>query len=316
MLSVNRIKPVLKGIKTLIPGMSEFPGTGGTELPRYCYSVWLRHLSVLNTAGMVEYPKAISELGPGNSIGVGLAGLIGGAEKYYALDVVRHASNSHNLKVFEGLIPLLRNQEAIPDDDEFPRLLPRLASYDFPSNVFGSAYLADCLKEDRINRIRNTAGIVPDTIDEDSSINYLCPWFAPDVIRRESIDLVYSQAVLEHVDDLELTYSALHSWLRKGGYMSHQIDFKSHGLTDEWNGHLSYSPFAWRLIRGGRPYLINRQVLSTHLDMMKKHGFQILSVIPVRRTDGLTRSQLSRQYRDLSEEDFTTSSSHVVARKL
>jgi hypothetical protein len=51
------------------------------------------------------------------------------------------------------------------------------------------------------------------------------------------VDLIVSQAVLEHVDDLENTYDAFAQWLRPGGRMSHEIDFHSRGLTMPWNGH-------------------------------------------------------------------------------
>lgn len=32
--------------------------------------------------------------------------------------------------------------------------------------------------------------------------------------------MIFSQAVLEHVDDLEHTYKTLYRWLKKGGIMS------------------------------------------------------------------------------------------------
>ena len=44
-------------------------------------------------------PAVIAELGPGNSLGVGLAGLISGAEKYYGLDVVKYSSSSETLSI-------------------------------------------------------------------------------------------------------------------------------------------------------------------------------------------------------------------------
>ena len=76
---------------------------------------------------------------------------------------------------------------------------------------------------------------------------------------------MFSQSVLEHIDDLEGAYATLHKWLKPGGYMSHLIDFYSHGLTKEWNGHWALSDLTWGALKGRRPYLINRQLASrTH----------------------------------------------------
>ena len=79
---------------------------------------------------------------------------------------------------------------------------------------------------------------------------------APAALRPQSVDLILSQAVLEHVDDLEAVYRAMRIWLRQGGYLSHEIDFRSHDLTDDWNGHWACNELLWRIARGKKPYLI------------------------------------------------------------
>src|SRR5689334_3926898 len=74
----------------LVPGMQRLQeirsplrkrhlGTGGSSSARYCYSVWLRHLSMAARLGLNTDPKDVAELGPGHSIGVGLAALLSGA---------------------------------------------------------------------------------------------------------------------------------------------------------------------------------------------------------------------------------------------
>ena len=50
--------------------------------------------------------------------------------------------------------------------------------------------------------------------------------------------MVFYQAVLQHIDDLEETYKKIAQWLKPNGLMSHNIDFKSMGSADNWYGHL------------------------------------------------------------------------------
>jgi hypothetical protein len=42
-------------------------------------------------------------------------------------------------------------------------------------------------------------------------IQYHAPWFDARVIEPETVDMVYSQAVLEHVDELAGIYRAMHA---------------------------------------------------------------------------------------------------------
>ena len=249
---------------------------------RYCYSVWLRRLAILNKNGLNTNPTIIAELGPGDSMGVGLMALLTGANKYYAFDVVKQTSSEQNVALFDELITLLLNQSDIPGEIEFPRVHPQLISYNYPFNILTKERLANCLYDNRINQIRDNLLQHENLRKEESFLHYFCPWYESSIIDKESVDMIYSQAALEHVDDLNNTYDAMYQWLKPGGVMSHQIDFKSHGTSKNWNGHWSYSDFEWKLIRGNKTYLINREPLSTHIDLLKKKGFKIISVIPVK----------------------------------
>jgi len=81
------LKPVLKGVATMVPGLHRLlarPGGGSTDSAEYCYGVWLKHLTFLWQSGMREMPSSVAELGPGDSLGVGLAALLSGASRFYA----------------------------------------------------------------------------------------------------------------------------------------------------------------------------------------------------------------------------------------
>ncbi len=298
------LQPIIVGLRSYLPGSLATIGVdplrkpGGTAAAAYCYSVWLRHLCEARLHGLDTSPRAVAEIGPGASLGVGLAALLTGAERYYALDAVPRTSDERNLQVQRDLVALLDARAAIPGEESYPRLKPALPDYAFPG-----AILTD-------DRLRGAArSLVP------GAVTYVCPWERVDALPAASVDWIISQAVLEHVNDLDLVYRAMARWLRPGGVMSHQIDFKSHGTAKTWDGHRHYGDLVWKIIRGKRPYLINRAPLATHLRLLALHDFEVRHVDRTTTPATLTREQMAPQFRSLSEDDLTTSSAYVLAVK-
>ena len=312
------IKPLLRGIATYIPGLYKLAsrGTGGTISARYCYSVWLRHLTMAYKNGLSTQPDAIAELGPGDSLGIGLAALISGANNYYAFDIVEYASNKRNIEIFDELVNLFKKREKIPDETEFPRVKPYLESYEFPNHILTDERLNEALKQDRIESIRNALLNLGSGNRNNIQISYFVPWYDSKVIKEESIDMIYSQAVMEHVDDLAYTYEILYRWLKPGGFMSLVIDFKSHGTAKEWNGHWAYSDFVWRLIKGKRHYLLNRQPLSAHISLLQKFGFEVVCDMKTKDTSGIERKRLASRFKNMSDDDLITSTAFIQAVKM
>ena len=97
--------------------------------------------------------------------------------------------------------------------------------------------------------------------------------------------------------------------------MSHQIDFRSHNLTDEWNGHWAYPNWLWALIVGRRPYLINREPHSEHVKIMQEKEYEIECDLVKLMSNGIPRSKLSAEWKGLSDEDFKCSEAFIQARK-
>lgn len=306
------LRPLLEGAATFVPGMMRLARrrTGGTDSARYCYSVWLRHLALAARGGLGEFPRCVAELGPGDSIGIGLAALVSGVERYLGLDLVKFANLERNLSVLDELVELFARRSPIPDQEEFPEIRPRLDRYGFPADVLPEGRLAQALRSDRLDAIRRS---LREPGAPGSLIEYHAPWTDPDVATEASVDMILSQAVLEHVDGLDAAYGAMRRWLRPGGLVSHQIDFRSHGMATEWNGHWAYSDLAWRIVRGARPYLLNRQPRSTHVRLLEAHGFRIVYQQKATRDSGIARRRLARRFRDMSEEDLTTSGWFVQA---
>ena len=273
-----KVRAVVKGALTWLPGFHRLGNrhTGGTVEARYCYSVWMRHLRIVVGTQGTKVPNCVAELGPGDSLGIGLAAMLSGANRYFALDRKAFANPQTNLAILDGLLALFRARAPIPDDSEFPGVFPKLHTYAFPSDILGEAHLAHCLEPRRVQAIRRATAGEPSIAGEPVEIRYLAPWNEAGTILPESVDWVFSQAVLEHVDDVSAAYSALMKWLRAGGLMSHSIDYCCHGLTGDWNGHWSIPDWLWTIVRGRRAYLINRLPHSAHVQAMRESGFRII----------------------------------------
>lgn len=320
MISTKRL---LFNAATFIPGVSRLPrvqrvfkkhsiGTHGTNEARYCYSVWLRHLSCGAANGLDTNPRAVAELGPGDSIGIGIAAVLTGVERYYAFDLVAHANTPRNLQIFDGLVELFRARADIPNGAEYPRVRPTLSDYRYPMDLLAEERMRAALDPRRLAIIRES---IMNTDSRDSMIQYRAPWSTQAAVERDSLDMVFSQAVLEHVDGLPEVYRAMYAWLKPGGYMSHQIDFKCHDHAREWNGHWAYSDFMWKLVRGKDVWLINRLPYSAHVRLMKSSGFQVVGEQIGTRESNLKRSQLAPRFRNIPDRDLCTSDALVQAVK-
>ncbi|MGR8933722.1 MAG: methyltransferase domain-containing protein [Gammaproteobacteria bacterium] len=308
-----KIKPLLLGLASYLPGAADLRAkrTGGTDSARYCYSAWLRHLTMARDHGFNTAPCVIAELGPGDSLGIGLAALLSGAERYFAFDVVAHAQLENNLHVFETLVELFKNRTPIPGNDEFPRLKPHLDNYTFPADILTEQRLETALQDNRLQRIRDSLHN-PNT--DEALLVYKTPWSEAEAVQECCVDMIYSQAVLEHIDDLASAYAAMRRWLKPDGFMSHQIDYKCHGTASEWNGHWTYSETLWRLIRGKRPYLLNRAPHSEHLRLLQEHGFTVVAQKRIHTVSKLSRTQLAGRFKHLCDDDLTTSGAFILAQ--
>ncbi len=311
-------KSMIKGLLTFLPGLRTIARKkkpGGTVSASYCYGVWMKHLTLLYKNGMKTIPSTVAELGPGDSIGTGLAAILSGSRRYFALDVVEHSNASRNRELLTDLLAMFGNRaprptKGWPDFDEY------LDNTLFPSDILTQEILRKSLTDQRIEKVREAlSGAISDAKVDDIGIKYMVPWNEFRVIEPESVDLIISHSVLEHVEDLEATYEAFDSWLKPGGWMSHQIDFTSHGLTKEWNGYRRHTEFAWKIIKGGRPYLINRAPCSEHISLLQRTGFKVICNLQQHRQDGIPRSALAPRWRSLSDEDLSCGGLFVQARK-
>ena len=322
------ITQTVKGLLTLVPGWQSIRRRegGGASSARYCYAVWLRHLILARRSGLASHPEVVAEFGPGDSIGTGLAALLSGSRVYLALDVVRYTDLTSNLSVFEELVQLFRSRSSIPSDLEFPDffpmqeevvqdLNPRLESYQFPEHIFPAGQLDRALDEERVRAIRQILLTGRTPLKSPVMIRYVAPWNEVGLLEDDSVDLIFTQAVMEHVDQLDHAYRVMNRWLKPGGVISHEIDFKCHGIATRWNGHWAYPDILWRLIRGRRAYFLNRQTCGDHLESIRNSGFNIISVTRQQRVHGIKRADLCRSLALTNDKDLNTSSALIIASK-
>ena len=311
-LSRYSIRETAKGQLYRVPGYAALVNASRRLRPRlatarYCYSVWLRHLVAAHENGLEPKLGVVLELGPGDSIGAGLAALLSGAERYVVVDWVRYTNMASNLEVLEQLLTLFRNQAPIPDDSEFPYLYPKLRHYAFPTEL-----IAKPPAESKMERLRQ-ALVQPDS--ERSCIRYFAPYNHDDVVIAGGADIVFSQAVMEHVDDPESIHGAIYGWLRRGGIASHVIDYRCHATSSRWNGHWAYSEAAWRLIRGKKPYLLNRMPHSGHRQLLIECHFDIVTEVRRKAASEIHRAELAPAFRSMSDDDLTTTGALLQAIK-
>jgi len=306
-------RPLFKGAATMIPGVYALfhqRGAYGSDSAAYCYSVFMRHW--IRTSE-VQAPDltAVAELGPGGSLGVGLCALLSGAGRYVALDTEPLLSAEADLRILDALVVLFQERAAVPVGPPHHGVRPEIRDAAFPSSL--EAGLAAALDPARIQQIREELKHPSDARNE--LLRYVAPWTEAEVVEAGSISYAWSQAVLEHVNDLPATQTSLQRWLRPGALASHTIDYSDHGITGVWNGHWQYEPLAWRVVVGARPYLLNREPHSVHLVNAREAGFEVLLEERTRSTGGLGRGEVASRYRNLPDADLQTSGSFLVLRR-
>jgi len=311
-----RLKPILVGtlkyskfITNLLP-----IAAGTTGNARYCYAVWMRHLLNLARFNDGKIPEKVTEIGPGDSFGVGLAALLSGSQSYFALEAIKYWNSDRNLRVLDELTELFLKIEVIPDNEEFPLLLPLLENYNFPSHIITDAILKNSLDKQRLFLIKEEL-MNPDN-ENNVFIRSKVPWHDKGIIEPESQDFIFSHVVIQHIDDIENTFSNMNFWLKPGGFVSHLIDYKSLGFTTRWNGHWTFSDWEWRRMVGGRIFSQNRLPHSTYIQLFEKYKFNILFLNIFNKQNRLTKNQLAKKYRSLSEDDLRTSDSYILAQKV
>jgi hypothetical protein len=285
----------------------------GSDNALYCYSIWLRHLTTIYEEGINDHPNTILELGPGATLGCGIAALLTGANKLYTFDINAIRDIGQNVNILDQLLVFFKNKSDIPD---IPANRIPLKTYEFPSNKLTDELLERLLDDKRVDKIREAIiNMRNSEYNGDIKIDFVDPLNIMKASGKEHIDMIFSQSVLEHVENLEVIYNLLYSLLKKGGVMSSVIDFSCHGISRYWNLHWACPEALWTILKNRRDYLLsNRLPYSTHIKLIKRAGFRILGDNRALDYSGLGNDNFPANM-GLSYDDVTTYASHIIAVK-
>jgi SAM-dependent methyltransferase len=176
---------------------------GDQNSPCYSFAQYQMFLMGLRGLGMGN-PKAVLELGPGAQLGTLYCFLAGGSERAAGLDI---APTTKSLPFFQLLNEYLK----------------RVSGFRWWGHTFDQPHELAEHSWDEID--------VKATMER---IEYFAPYQSHQTpFKDEEFDLVYSSAVMEHVDKPRETVREIHRILKPGGLTVHGIDLRSHVFRDD-----------------------------------------------------------------------------------
>ena len=304
LLKLKEPVQIVKGLASRIPGMASSPKGGDAPSASYSYDVWMKHLWHLWKNGLQKMPETVVELGPGQSLGVGLAALLSGADAYYGLDYARICNLTGSANLLDEMVLLFRGQ-AGQQIKGWPAYGP-----EFPHHILPQPLLDTALSPGRIQDIASAF-----SNDSPITIRYIAPWMNRS-IDPGSADLVLSSVVMQYLSDPVRAYTTMYEWLKPGGMMSHEISFTGHQFArEEWNSHWSREEWTWQMIVGNRPGAVSRLPFSAHVSAIRSVGFEIACAMIETDRGGIAREDLASRWIGLSDSDLHARSGFIQARK-
>lgn len=133
------------------------------------------------------------------------------------------------------------------------------------------------------------------------------------------IDLLFSRAVLEHVNDLDATFADMARALKTDGILLHQVDLKSHGLHRRNPlDFLTWPPALWSWMHSHKG-VPNRWRVDRYRDAMQRNGLETLLLQPTGIVDASVvnevRPHLASPFKALSDADLSWLGFWLIGRK-
>lgn len=186
--------------------------------------------------------RQVLEIGPGRSLGLGLIFLASGARQVFAVDRFRH---------------LFWDE---PDCRHLQGVLDRLGEGQWP------------YPERARRAVRRIA--VGQVEFDPALLSYRQADGAALPMPGASVDITYSNAVLEHVHRPEVVVRELARVTRPGGDSVHEIDFRDHFQMDDRLRLLTFGEWEWQARTRLRPGYTNRWRLGDFMHAFEGEGFE------------------------------------------
>ena len=125
---------------------------------------------------------------------------------------------------------------------------------------------------------------------------------------RNSVDIVISRAVLEHVNDLSATFTDMACALKEGGVAIHRVDLRSHGLHRKNKlDFLTWPAWLWNLMYSGKG-VPNRWRINRYIDQAERVGLDVTLLEPTEVADSETVQKvipyLSPVFNDVTKDQL------------
>lgn len=102
-----------------------------------------------------------------------------------------------------------------------------------------------------------------------------------DTINAQSIDLIYSYDVLEHIHDPKKFLLGIKRVMHQNSLLFFDWDLRDHlklGVEENWFDMHKYTNLAWYMQMSNRTSFVNRLQMNDWKDLFMRAGFQILTV--------------------------------------
>lgn len=217
-------------------------------------------LKGLSTLGKTLEGKEIVEIGTGWQPIIPIFFWLLGCEKCTSFDITRLLQASLVTDSVNQLLRLLKS----------------------PNNIFDKTFLSS-IRSDRLKALHevNTKNI--DEIFDLCNLIYQAPHNAlSSDLQNESVDIVFSNEVLEHVpeSEMKLLFPEIYRILRVGGLMVHNIDLGDHfSHTDSAITRINFLKFSASAFSkyNSRFLYQNRLRIPAYKQLIKESGFSIVS---------------------------------------
>jgi hypothetical protein len=252
---------------------------------------WYRDRVIGLTAMIAKYldveGKTIVEVGTGwDAINALMLSWMGAA-KIYTYDHVAHAR-------FHLVQTLVQEMVALADE------------------VAAATCVPAALLNERAGRLAQAADLP--TLFETAGIVYVAPGDAAQTgLADDSVDIVYSYAVLEHVpeDAIDAVTAEAKRILKPDGIAFHEIGLQDHYVDFDTSittvNFLRYPEWWWRFLVKNDIQYINRLRAKEHIDRFTQQGAQVVvkeAYINPRDLAALQTMKIDRRFAGMSNEEL------------